>query len=318
VLEPAETALDERNIMTVTTVSTLLRPRYEGANMGTLIGFKHLLYLAEEAVLNWFRHHGHGPHRLLHEHGLALQLVDTSARLMRVLTIDDEVTAHVRAQPTGRLSVTLTTNRDDTEVTILRARVAVELFAHDKNAPRAPLPDDLAAMLTGIPDTCAPAGRHNHSLHDGDSPRDVLAPTGSGRFWWSWKARYTYCHYFDRIQHSAYIRALEEVVDRFLAARRIGIDTVLTDRGWVPVVSKVDVQLLTAAHIGETIHTTYTVQGINGRRTYDARMDCHAERDSELVHVATATITHGYIEAGKLDVHALTFDHDIAMALTGK
>ncbi|MGP3924290.1 thioesterase family protein [Streptomyces sp. 8N616] len=304
--------------MTTNALATSLRPRYEGANMGTLIGFKHMLYLVEEAVLDWFRHRGFGPHRLLHEHGLALQLVDTSARLVRVLTIDDEATAYVRARKPGHFSVTLTTYRDGTEVTILRARVTAELFAPDKTAPHTTLPNDLASLLTHSADTSAAAQRHNHPLPAGEDPGVLLAPNGSERFWWSWKARYTYCHYFDRVQHSGYIRTLEETVDRFLAARGIGIVTILKDRGWVPVVSKVHVQLLTAAHIDETIHTTFAVEGVSAGRTYEARMDCHAERDGELVHTATATITHGYIKAGDVHVQALTLGDDITAALRGR
>ena len=39
-------------------VRSVLRPRYEGANIRTWIGFKHLMYLAEEAVLEWLRIRG--------------------------------------------------------------------------------------------------------------------------------------------------------------------------------------------------------------------------------------------------------------------
>jgi trans-aconitate methyltransferase len=46
------------------TTSLVMRPRHEGANMRTWIGFKHFLYLAEEAVLHWFRDHGYGVQRL--------------------------------------------------------------------------------------------------------------------------------------------------------------------------------------------------------------------------------------------------------------
>ena len=51
------------------------RPRYEGANIRTWIGFKHFMYLVEEAVLHWFRERGLGPQRLYHEYGLGLEIV---------------------------------------------------------------------------------------------------------------------------------------------------------------------------------------------------------------------------------------------------
>jgi len=56
------------------TTQTLLRPRFEGANIRTCIGFKHLLYMVEEAILQWFREHGPGPQYLFHEHGLELEI----------------------------------------------------------------------------------------------------------------------------------------------------------------------------------------------------------------------------------------------------
>jgi acyl-CoA thioesterase FadM len=284
--------------------------------MGTLIGFKHLLYLVEEAVLQWFRHHGYGPHLLLREHGLALQVVDLSARLMRVLDIDDEVTAEVTMSQPGRFTVELSSTRDGDAVTVLRARATVELFG-PAPLPRSFLPSELLPLVTDSVVTRVAARRHNHRIPRRLSAREVLAPQGSNTFWWAWTARYLYCHYFDRVQHSGYIRALEEGVDRFLADSGLGIRSVLAERGWVPVVSKVHVQLLAAAHMDETIHTTLTVEGVS-ERTYDIRMDCHAERGSELSHVATAAITHGYIQAGVLAVQALPLGTDIVRALTGK
>lgn len=295
-------------------VSTTMRPRYEGANMGTLIGFKHLLYLVEEALVQWFRHHGHGPHRLFHEHGLALQVVDVSARLVRVLDIDDEVTAKVAMSGPDRFAVTLSTTRDGRTAVVLRARTAVELFGP---APRrgSSLPGELLPLVTDSTVTRVAAQRHDHRVPPRLSAGDVPAPVGSDAFRWAWTARYPYCHYFDRVQHSAYVRALEEGVDRFLADRGLGIRSVLAERGWVPVVSTVRVRLLAAAHMDETIHTTLVVEGVSDR-TYDIRMDCHAERGGELPHVATATITHGYIQAGVTAVRALPLGPDVVRALT--
>src|SRR5690606_15299388 len=76
------------------------RPRYEGANIRTWIGFKHFEYLVEEAVLQYFRDRGYGPAVLYHTYGLGLEIVDSSIQLPNALNVDDEVTATVTAAPT--------------------------------------------------------------------------------------------------------------------------------------------------------------------------------------------------------------------------
>src|SRR5262249_51880992 len=78
-----------------TVTALTCRPRYEGANIRTWIGFKQFMLLAEEAVLAWFRERGLGPQRLYHEHGLGLEIVDSSVQLPALLEVDDEVRAEV-------------------------------------------------------------------------------------------------------------------------------------------------------------------------------------------------------------------------------
>ncbi len=43
---------------------TRVRPRFEGCNICTWIGFKHVMYCIEEAVVDHFRAHGFGPREL--------------------------------------------------------------------------------------------------------------------------------------------------------------------------------------------------------------------------------------------------------------
>jgi len=40
------------------------RPRFEGSNICTWIGFKHVMYLIEEAVLEYMRRNGMSPRQL--------------------------------------------------------------------------------------------------------------------------------------------------------------------------------------------------------------------------------------------------------------
>ena len=136
-------------------------------------------------------------------------------------------------------------------------------------------------------------------------------------FLWSWRARYFHCHFSDRVQHSAYVRALEEVVDRFLADRGLSIPRLLGERGWIPVVSRARVQILADAHMDEVVHTTFVVEDVLRGLAYDARMDCYVERDGRLVHTATAKILHGYAgSAGEEAGRVVELDDETVAALT--
>ncbi len=301
------------------TTSVTLRPRREGANMGTWIGFKHLLYLVEEATVQWFRERGYGPHRLYHDHALGLEIAEVSARFIAAVDLDDEVTAEVGVTRPGRLSVVLSLPRDNARITALRANATVVLVRDaGGRTGAAGLPDDLAQFVT---DDAAPAPgppRPEVDAPDGRDVRDVLAPPGSGVFYWPWTARYFHCHLYDRLQHSAYIRGLEELVDRFLADRGLPIGSVLRLRDWIPVVSSVRVRVFEVARVDELIHTTFAVGDIIRGRTYEGRMECHVQRRGSLVRVAAATITHGYVPAHERTVRAVEFDDEVQAALTGR
>ena len=65
------------------------RPRFEGSNICTWIGFKHVMYVVEEAVLDHLRQSGLTPRRLFEEHGLGVEIVDSHARIMHALHMDD-------------------------------------------------------------------------------------------------------------------------------------------------------------------------------------------------------------------------------------
>ncbi|HCU50417.1 MAG TPA: hypothetical protein DGG94_11565, partial [Micromonosporaceae bacterium] len=134
---------------------------------------------------------------------------------------------------------------------------------------------------------------------------DVLKPQGFSALLWSWRAPYFYCHFSDRVQHSGFIRCLEEVVDRFLDDRGLAVGRMLAQRSWIPVVSRARVRMLAPAHMEETVHTTFRVTDVLRSIMFDGQMDCYVQRGQTLFHVATATILHGYAisrgpEAGNL------------------
>jgi acyl-CoA thioesterase FadM len=128
---------------------------------------------------------------------------------------------------------------------------------------------------------------------DGDLAA-VLTPAGGNSFLWSWRIPYFECHFSDRLQHSAYVRTLEEVVDRFLADRGLAIGKLLDERGWIPVVSRARVRMLADAHMEEVLHTVFTVEEILRDVVYTARMETYVQRGGRLVQTAAGTIMHGY------------------------
>ncbi len=126
---------------------------------------------------------------------------------------------------------------------------------------------------------------------------------------WKWRIPYFYCHFTERLQHSGYLRLMEEVVDRFLASRGISIQTMLETRRWIPVVPNARLEILSEALMEETIYTVYTVKHIFKDVTYTSRMDCYVPRNNMLVHTATGQITHGYAEIlNRRDWALINFD----------
>lgn len=308
--------------MTPTTDDILLvssRPHYEGANIGTWIGFKHLLYLVEEAVLQWFRERGYGPQRLYHEHNLGLEIVDSSALLLSLLEIDDEVTVEVTPRWPGLFSVRLLVEREGQTVA-LKGKVKVALVKGKKAREVKPVPDDIAPLVVpDVAEAMTDIARRDLRIAPGEEPRAVLTPRDSQTFLWSWRARYFHCHYSERVQHSSYIRALEEVVDRFLDDRGLAIGRLLHEQSLIPVVSRVRVQLVADAYMEETIHTTFVVEDIFKETVYDARMDCYVQRGETLKHTASARILHGYaISEGEAAGRLTRLNESTLAALTSE
>ncbi len=304
-----------------TVVVSSMRPRYEGANIRTWIGFKHLMYLAEHAVLAWFRHHGAGPQRLFHEYGLALEIVDSSVLLPALLEIDDEVVAEASALGGGRFSVKLRVDDAAAPRTVLSGKIAVRLIqAEDVDSSnRPPLPEEIASIARIGIDAAPHANDRRDVALAGTDPEAALAAANPAAFLWRWQARYFHCYYSDHAQHSSFVRALEEVVERFLADRGLSVGRMLIERALIPVVSRVRVQALAPVHMEEDVYTTFVVDDVLKGTAYDGRMDGYVRRGDALIHVATARILHGYAHSAGPHAGTLaTLDADVLDALTGR
>jgi acyl-CoA thioesterase FadM len=312
--------------------TAILKPRFEGTNICTWVGFKHVMYLVEEAIVEHFRTQGLAPRPLYEDKGLCLEIVNSDVRILHALHLDDHVQLNVT--PLTRdgdteltMSVEALVQRDGKDVKAVTGKVNV-LFRFDDSTVTAhagpATPDDRISPYTH---TRIQRGERrsvsglNLSREPGvvaESVRVALGADKTNSFVWKWHVPYFYCHYNDRIQHSGYLRLMEEVLDLFVADRGISIRTLLENKRWIPVVPAANLQILDEAMMEETIYTVFTVEDIFKATTYRSRMDCYVERHGSLVHTATGHITHGYaVIDSRRDWSLVEFDHEVLAALRG-
>jgi acyl-CoA thioesterase FadM len=280
-------------------------PRFEGSNICTWIGFKHVCYLLEEAVLEHFRRSGLMPRQLFEKHGLGLDIVDTDARILFAIHMDDLVRLEVAqaAVPNdGELvfSVAAFVERNGRHVKAVSSTLRVVLRKDSCTTQVSTTLDVLAPYTVNAIDRVPAKIVHSDGIVYGrgeiDLKSDIAAQliNGQNAVVWKWRIPYFYCHFTERIQQSGYLRLMEEIVDIFLHERDISIRTLLNTKRWIPVVPRARVQILREALMEEQLYTVFTVQQVFKDVLYSASMDSYVLRDGALVHTATGSITHGY------------------------
>ncbi|MDQ7807618.1 acyl carrier protein [Amycolatopsis sp. A133] len=295
-----------------------MRPRYEGANICTWIGFKHVGYLVEEAVYDHLRQAGLPPGELYERYGLCTDIVDIDTRVLHAFHIDDEVEAEV-VRTTGaaddelRFTVTLRVPRD----TVLKAatsKVEVKLRAGDE-----PVPAELAPFTVARLTSANGPGVRQPDVDLGVTDPPALLAAGRNAFVWRWRIPYFYCHFTEYLQMSGCLRLMEEVVDLFLADRGISIKQLLDEQNLIPVVPRSAITVLDEARMEEELYTVFTVEEIFKNLTYTARMDTFVVRDGALVHTSTGRITHGYaVIENRRDWRLVPFGARLLDGLSGK
>ncbi|WP_433598120.1 hypothetical protein ACQPXH_20335 [Nocardia sp. CA-135953] len=309
-----------------------LRPRFEGSNICTWIGFKHVNYLVEEAVLAHFRHVGLPARTLYEAHGLCVEFIDLDTRIRSAFHLDDEVSAEVSPAPHAdadqlRFTVVLRRLVDGTATRAASSTVAVVLRGDERGgAPAHPGPSHLAPyqrshLRRQLPERHPlPAIRRNSLGRGGVGGDAVLQELtgGTNSFAWRWRIPYPYCHFTERLQMSGYLRQLEEVVDLFLMSRGVSIKRLLDEQNYIPVVPRSNISIIDEALMEEDLYTVFTVEEVFKRVTYTARMDCYVLREEMLVPTATGRITHGYAEIrDRTDWALVDFDDRLLTALRG-
>ncbi|GAB2461461.1 hypothetical protein [Streptomyces incanus] len=315
VTEPAVKAL-----LTETT-SVQVRPRYEGSNICTWIGFKHVNYMVEEAVLDHFRQTALPARGLYEEHGLGLDIVGIDTRILHAFHMDDVATAEVvpftkDADGTLGFRVTVHVERDGEILKAVTSKVRVSLRIDTYLDSAGEVPEQLARFAVDR----LGAGPEPAPLTPFTSEDTILEELleGKNAYGWKWNIPYPYCHFTERLQMSGYLRLMEEGKDRFVADRGISIKTLLDDRRWIPVVPRSEIRILDEAMMEEDLYTTYEVEEVFKDFTYTTRMNWYVVRDGALLKTATGTIVHGYaVIRNRRDWSLENFDQHVLDALNG-
>ncbi|WP_447038511.1 hypothetical protein [Streptomyces sp. DSM 118878] len=328
--------------MSETTVKSLLNesttvvlsPGYEGANIGTIIGFKHVNYLVEKAVIEHFRHSGLPVGRLYEEQGLGFDIVDIDARLQTALVVDDQATIEVTPNTkdgAAELSfkVTVKVERDGEPKKAVAAKVKAVL-RYDENdvrmVRRLPVPEGLEQFVTpriggSEPGAAVPAV-DDRLISGGSAETDAVLEqllAGENAYGWKFRIPYPFVHFFERLQMSGYLRLMEEAKHRFVDARGLSIRKLLAEQNWIPAVTHSRVTLLDEALLEEDLYVVYTVDDIFKNLLYTSRLDTYVVRDGHLVQTSTGTITHAYgvVENGK-EGRLVTFDERVLSAFNNE
>lgn len=285
-----------------------LRARYEGLNINSWVGFKHINYLVEEAVLEHFRTAGVSAHTLFEDYGLCVELVAVDTRISTAIHTDDLVEALVQpdADENGdelAFTVSLFVRRGREPKRAARSKVRVLIRRDEIFDPADEIPDGLLPYTTRRINRTEPSAE----------------PAGDGNsFSWRWRIPYFYCHFTERLQLSGYLRLMEEVVDLFLADRGVSIKRLLDEQRWIPLVSHSSVTMLAEVVMEEELETVFTVERVFKNFNYTARMDTFVRRDGERIRTATGRITHAYGEIlNRREIKVVEFDRRLRTALEG-
>lgn len=298
-----------------TTTTVRIRPRYEGSNICTWIGFKHVNYLVEEAVLDHLRQRGMAPGELYERYGLCVDITHIDTRILHAFHIDDVAVARVTCGSGMTFEVSMEV-AGDPPTKAVTSKVRVELRHDPRGGNAEPVPAELVASTVDR----IHADRPEAMIlpEPGDDPLASLV-AGRNAFGWKWRIPYFYCHFTERVQMSGYLRLMEEVVDLFLEDRGISIKRLLDEQDWIPVVPHSKITLLDEARMEEDLYVVFTVEDVFKAFTYTARMDCYVLRDGAFVPTATGRITHGYaLIENRRDWHLVNFDDRMLAGLAGK
>jgi acyl-CoA thioesterase FadM len=284
----------------------------EGNNINMWLGFKHIMYAAEVALLEHLRRAGLGMRQLFEAHGLVAEIVQCEGRILHALKIDEEISTEVGLAPERRR----TAGCLDFAVTHWVERGGRPLKAYSGHL-RVRLRRDTSLGF-------APVDRHDPELApfvtdaavDPAAPRVRPTPAGAPRHSFELRVPYYYCHGNERMKMSAYLRLMEQADAEFCAARGIPIVRLLDEQRWIPAVPCASVSIVGEARMDETLRVSYEVVDVVKSFTYRSAMHCHVKRGEAWVPVASGEIVHAYAEIHDRSAWGMvTFDERVMAAV---
>ncbi len=307
------------------TTTHTLQPRLEGLHVGDMIGFKHIMYLAEDAVVRHFRGFGLGVGRLSRDWNVGMKFVSSHGRIASAVRIDDDVSVQVTpkgisSDGTIHLAVAEYVVRDGKQERAYSGKVAVRLQQVTISKASGVLPAELRPLLWRSAESASPGATVST---DGAGPeatdgRDgVLAPGANG-FVMCFRNPYFYCGNNYDLQMSGYLRYMESAAELFLEERGISVHRMLDTKQWIPFVSKTGVDIHCDVHMEEEVTCAFIVQDIFRDLMYTAVVKFYVQRGGQRVNVATGHVTHGYCEVeGHSGWKMVPFDEEALAAIRG-
>lgn len=303
-------------------------PHPEGNNVNMWIGFKHVMYLAEQAIHQHFKNAGLSFTQMFEELGLVMELVHNSGRFLHALKMDDEaeiVVAPAVRQLDGCLSFTIKmfVSRDGKKIKNYTGKVRVVLKRDNSLKDSLQTERDISPLAPYITDIAGLPGEEKMepiAVPEGANVEELLpvADKDADRLVWKFYVPYFYSHGNQRLKMSGYERLMEEAADRYVAQRGISVANMLKDRNWIPVVPTADINILDEVFMGEDLYIVYQCENVVKDFTYACGMDCYVVRQDKLIHVSTGSITHGYAEIyNRVDWALVSLDEQLLTAVRG-
>jgi len=281
----------------------------EGNNIMTWIGFKHIMYLAEEAVLAHFRQLGLGIRCLFEEHGLLLEIVANEGRILHALKLDEPVTTTVTPKASGRADlltfvIAMFVERDGKTLKTYSGVVCV-VFKRDRSLGMVP-GETGKGMLESYVTECACDPRGGQGF----------ASTGKPSLNWTFNIPYFYCHGNERLKMSGYLRLMEEADARFCTQQHIDVHALLQEKRWIPAVPSASVRILNEAYMNEELNLMYEVNDVIKSSLYKCRLTAQVWRRGERITVAEGEIVHAYAQIlSRKDWSMVHFDLGVLTAI---
>lgn len=297
-------------------------PQYassEGNNIMTWIGFKHIMYTGEQAMLEHFRRAGLGMRELFEKYGQVIEIVFSKGRILHALKLDELVTTEVspakkrRADCLG-FEITMFVERDGKRIKTFAGVLRI-VFRRDASLGIVPVTDVPLALAPYMRDQATDPVPQKPA--DGQAAAAFEAPAdAAARFHYTMRIPYFYCHGNERLKMSGYLRIMEHADAAFCEAQGISINRLLQSKRWIPAVPSAEVSILAEAYLEEVLHVVYEVIDVVKDLTYKSMMNCYVVRDGQTVQVATGEIVHAYAEIhSRRDWSMVNFDAAVMQAI---